>query len=122
MAGRPTQTGASIKCKQCGVHKSRLPQGKNTQKRTLYVCSDGKHWSGMVCPTCHNANRANAYEPSVAPRGRSPVSYVRRGTKLRSCRTCGIMNVNYYDCRVCLANKAYNNDAYRFAEINGMAL
>ncbi len=122
MAGRPTETGPSVKCKQCGKCKARVPMGKNTQKRTLYVCQEGRHWSGRVCPTCHKSNRANSYEPSVAPRGRSPVSYVKRGTKLRSCLACGKMNVNYYRCSTCTIIANSGSESYRFAEINGVVL
>lgn len=118
-AGRPTETGPAIECKQCKGLFGRYPVDKKTYKRTLYVCDQGKHWSGRVCPTCHNSNRANNYEPSLASRGRSPVVYIRRGTKTRPCGSCGEKTVNYFRCKKCLYQAAQDSDSFRFAEING---
>lgn len=59
MADRAPDTH-DIKCKVCGIYKTRIRDGKYGKKggRTpRWVGVDGKLWNGCVCGECH-AKRA----------------------------------------------------------------
>lgn len=110
--GRPTHIGDKIECRVCKELVGRYPRGSNSQKRTLFVCGNGKHWSGLACPSCHNKLRSEKHKETYSSLrgGRPTLVYIEPGTKMHTCRKCGDQTVNHYHCKICLSGMADKND------------
>lgn len=96
-------------CTKCGISKVRVQRGlrAGTTKR-VFVDETGRRWNARQCPDCKSESRLKNYHHNKGPDKRRTAD-VNLGSadvlyppKLRACRTCKVMNPNYYECNDCL--------------------
>lgn len=113
------------KCVVCEVVKVRINLGRVGTSRNYVLKDDkGRSWQSKRCPDCvHKDNLARYHRTKkITPKPESDLgpAEVLFAPKLRSCRSCKVMNPNYYDCDSCRSvasqSGCYEDDM--FGEIN----